>query len=487
VNTLKTVFLAALLSAAAYGVYFAVNGPPRTRGGATDWEAGPPVVVSSDGAPEVSVGQSGAAGETVPGGTAGGDPPPFTSESTDEGTTAVSLPPVDGSQPSADEAGVASDQRYASNQRYPLDRAPPTQQDGQEGAAPDRYPSVDRYADRYPRSAGGEEAGGYPQTGSGGPDEAITPADAASTGDVAPVEDVHADFADTMRTAEEMLRAGRLDEAHLELSSLYGTPGLTLDEEGRLTELLDRLAGTVIYSRQHLLERAYEVQPGDTLERVADSYEVPWQLLANINGIREPGRLQPGSSLKVVRGPFEAYVDLSSFRLVLYVQGRYAGRFPIGIGKDRATPLGVFPVLAKVENPVYYGEQVVPAGDPNNPLGAYALNLGDGIFVHGTNDPRSIGRAESRGCIRLDNRDIKDLFEILTVKSDRSHGSNVTIIQSPADPPPAVPQNTVPRNTVPHNTVPQNTEPAAPGPILPPAETAGRPPAMSGPQRPSRL
>ena len=112
---------------------------------------------------------------------------------------------------------------------------------------------------------------------------------------------------------------------------------------------------------------------------------------------------------------------------------------------------------------------MVPAGDPNNPLGPYALalDLEQAIFIHGTNDPRSIGRAESRGCIRLHNRDIKDLFDIMTVKSEHSAGSHVSIIKPPADS--------------------RAGEPAPTGPILPPAETAGRPPAATGNQRPSRL
>ena len=466
-NTLKTVFLAALLSAAAYGVYFAVNGPPRTHGGGSEWEPGPPVVVSSDGtpaSPDVTIDPAGSSGETAAAGPAGGEPPAFVAGPAAEGGAVLALPP-------ADEGLGGQPDRYSSNQTYPPDRTPPgpkhPEDDPAHGSAADRYPGTDRYADRY--SGGASEAGGdrYPSTESPSDDQTLVPGDGPT--DTAPTDDVHAELANAMQSAAEMLQAGHLAEAHLELSHLYGAPGLTPDEEGRLTDLLDRLAGTVIYSRQHLLHPAYEVQPGDTLERIAEAYEVPWQLLANINGIREPGRLRPGDSLKVVKGPFDAYVDLSSFRLVLYVQERYAGRFPIGIGKDRATPMGDFQVLKKVENPVYYGDQVVPAGDPNNPLGPYALalDLEQAIFIHGTNDPRSIGRAESRGCIRLHNRDIKDLFDILTVKSEHSAGSHVSIIQPPADS--------------------RAGEPAPTGPILPPAETAGRPPAATGNQRPSRL
>ena len=157
-------------------------------------------------------------------------------------------------------------------------------------------------------------------------------------------------------------------------------------------------------------------------------YEVPWELLANINGIRDPQRLRTGEQLKVIHGPFDVLVELDKFRLTLFVQGRYAGRFKIGIGKEGATPEGEFPVLKKVPNPTYYGKDVVvDRDDPNNPLGEYMLDLGDHLLIHGTNDPQSIGRAESKGCIRLDNRDIKDVYEILSEQTERSAGSKVKI------------------------------------------------------------
>jgi lipoprotein-anchoring transpeptidase ErfK/SrfK len=137
--------------------------------------------------------------------------------------------------------------------------------------------------------------------------------------------------------------------------------------------------------------------------------------------------LRTGEQLKVIRGPFDALVELEKFRLTLFVQGRYAGRFKIGIGKDNATPEGEFEVLQKIPNPAYYGDVVIDQNDPNNPLGDYMVDLGDKLMIHGTNEPQSIGRAESRGCIRLDNRDVKDVYEILSVKTDRSTGSKVTI------------------------------------------------------------
>ena len=51
------------------------------------------------------------------------------------------------------------------------------------------------------------------------------------------------------------------------------------------------------------------------------------------------------------------------------------------------------------------------AGGPGNPLGARAMYLGSSEYrIHGTNDPTTIGKFVSSGCIRLTNEDVTDLF-----------------------------------------------------------------------------
>jgi lipoprotein-anchoring transpeptidase ErfK/SrfK len=56
------------------------------------------------------------------------------------------------------------------------------------------------------------------------------------------------------------------------------------------------------------------------------------------------------------------------------------------------------------------------AGGPNNPLGARALYLGSTLYrIHGSNEPWTIGRNVSSGCIRMRNADIIDLYERVRV------------------------------------------------------------------------
>jgi hypothetical protein len=267
------------------------------------------------------------------------------------------------------------------------------------------------------------------------------PADAALGGaapSTTPAADsaLQARFAAFMDAVQKELEAGKLAEAHLALSKLYGNPDLPPEQAKQITDLLDRLAGTVVYSRQHYLEPAYTTQQGDTLERVAQKYNVPWQLLARINGLMPAGAamadastkdqpLPVDMSLKVIRGPFDAVVRLDKHELTLMLQDRYAGRFTVGVGRDQPKLDGNYTVRDKALSPAYYGPDGMNIGpnDPKNPLGSAWIGLTDRIGIHGVNDPQSIGRDDNRGSICVGDRDLQDLYGILSV------GSRVTIMR----------------------------------------------------------
>jgi lipoprotein-anchoring transpeptidase ErfK/SrfK len=63
------------------------------------------------------------------------------------------------------------------------------------------------------------------------------------------------------------------------------------------------------------------------------------------------------------------------------------------------------------------------AGGPENPLGARAIYLGSSIYrIHGTNEPSSIGKRASSGCIRMLNEDVSELYRFVKL------GASVTVI-----------------------------------------------------------
>ena len=180
------------------------------------------------------------------------------------------------------------------------------------------------------------------------------------------------------------------------------------------------MAARVIYSRESLLEEAYVVRKNDTLAKVAEAYQVPWQLLQKINGVANPEILVPGTTLKVIRGPFRAEVDLSRSEITVFLGELYAGRFPVTIGQDPSPQPGEYQVRDKQTQRAYYGadNRTIPAGSPLNPYGNVWIDLGNDICIHGS-PARDVPAAANgpSGCIGLSPKDAEDLFAILSVGS----------------------------------------------------------------------
>lgn len=223
-----------------------------------------------------------------------------------------------------------------------------------------------------------------------------------------------------VQEAKSLIDARKYREALETLSIAYSAHQATADAADRQAalDLLDPLAAAVIYSRQHWLEPAHRVKVGESLEDIAAAYQVPWQLLRNINGIADPQSLVPGSELKVLRGPFRAVVELTRSELTLYLHQMYAGRFPIAVGSDPSPPPGEYLVLNKQEGRTYYAAdgRTVPPYDPQNPYGGVWIDLGvNGVCIHGS--PRASGPGISTGCISLSPKDATDVWAILSVGS----------------------------------------------------------------------
>ena len=222
-----------------------------------------------------------------------------------------------------------------------------------------------------------------------------------------------------LETADRQFGKDQLKDALATLSLFYNTPNMTSNERIELLSRLDPLAREVIYSRRHLLEQPHRVGQNETLEQIADTYKVPWQVLANINGITDPKSLLPGTELKVLRGPFNAQVNLDARELTLFLGDLYAGRFPIEIGNSPAPRIGSFVVQDKQTSRTYYGDAApIPPGNPSNPYGAIWIDLGSQQCIHGSPDAQS---PTDKGCISLAGDFADDLYGIL------SQGSSVTI------------------------------------------------------------
>jgi lipoprotein-anchoring transpeptidase ErfK/SrfK len=120
--------------------------------------------------------------------------------------------------------------------------------------------------------------------------------------------------------------------------------------------------------------------------------------------------------------PGEIIVSFGDRRLYYVNRPGEAISYPIAIPRDQDRWEGVTQVSDKKVNPIWrptadmlaespHLPPFVPGGHPQNPLGIRALYLGTSMYrIHGTDAPWTIGTAVSKGCIRMYNRDVVDLY-----------------------------------------------------------------------------
>lgn len=105
-------------------------------------------------------------------------------------------------------------------------------------------------------------------------------------------------------------------------------------------------------------------------------------------------------------------VSLADHRLALVEDGVVKKIYAVAVGKESTpSPTGTFTIRDRVTDPTYYhAGEVIPPG-PGNPVGTRWIGLNKaGYGIHGTNEPRSVGKAASHGCIRMRRRDLEQLF-----------------------------------------------------------------------------
>lgn len=210
-------------------------------------------------------------------------------------------------------------------------------------------------------------------------------------------------------------------EGALRLLTKYYDHSLLIPEEHtNLLSYLDPLAGKVIYSTEHHLVEKHFVRQNETLKSLSEKYKIPSELILNINrlSITNPKSLTPGTELKLVEGPFHVEISLSKKRLALFVQGLYAGNFPVRIGVEQPPKPGVYRVKTKSRLGKAYRDrnsQLIDARDPKNPYGDHYLDLGQNIAVHGSAQVSDSN--DLRGSISLNSIDAEDVHNILTTDS----------------------------------------------------------------------
>lgn len=120
----------------------------------------------------------------------------------------------------------------------------------------------------------------------------------------------------------------------------------------------------------------------------------------------------------------EIRINVPSRTLQFLQSGRLIREYPVGVGysKQMQTPAGEYKVEKKVINPIWEHPYKAPGqsqigNNSKNPLGSRWIGFhsqGSGVYgIHGTNEPSSIGKFVSHGCVRMKNSDVEELFELV--------------------------------------------------------------------------
>lgn len=124
--------------------------------------------------------------------------------------------------------------------------------------------------------------------------------------------------------------------------------------------------------------------------------------------------------------PGTVIVDTGGRHLYYVLQGNQAYAYPISVGRQGFTWTGTERISRVVSWPTWSpppemrqrqpGLPITVSGGVRNPLGAKALYLGNTLYrIHGTNDPKSIGRASSSGCFRMMNEHVTHLASVARI------------------------------------------------------------------------
>jgi len=116
------------------------------------------------------------------------------------------------------------------------------------------------------------------------------------------------------------------------------------------------------------------------------------------------------------REPLRILVDKKRHRLAVVSGNIMVRNYKVGLGGKR-TPLGTFRISEKV---------VDPNGSSTGDFGSRGMTLSDTLYaIHGTNEPESIGRDKSLGCVRMGKEDVEELFDMVPMGTEVVIGSDI--------------------------------------------------------------
>ncbi len=182
--------------------------------------------------------------------------------------------------------------------------------------------------------------------------------------------------------------------------------------------------GIIFSTLQTPQTMAHQVEPGDSLGKLARQYGTTKELIKRSNGLKSDV-IRVGQKLRIWKAPFSVLINKSQNILILKSREEVVKIYHVATGKDNSTPAGTFKIASKIPNPVWFkaGSAPIPPESPENELGSrwMGFDVDPHYGIHGTIHPQVIGEHATAGCVRLTNPNVEELFDLLPL------GTQVTI------------------------------------------------------------
>ncbi|MEA3328507.1 MAG: L,D-transpeptidase family protein [Candidatus Omnitrophota bacterium] len=169
--------------------------------------------------------------------------------------------------------------------------------------------------------------------------------------------------------------------------------------------------------------RVYEVKDGDVLENIAKKFNTTVELIKKSNRLTGDF-IRRGQRLKISVSEFNVIVDKSLNALTLKTNQEVVKVYTVSTGSPISpTPVGTFSIITKLIDPSWRN---LSSDNPKNILGSRWMGFAEPYReygIHGTTQPESMGKNITKGCVRMLNQDVEELYAILPL------GAKVVIIE----------------------------------------------------------
>lgn len=233
------------------------------------------------------------------------------------------------------------------------------------------------------------------------------------------LKDLELSATDLIKTAESFAEKQELDSAkklYVKFINEFPNDSRILAVTNKLEDLNIKTLFSPIVNEDSFL---YEVQPKDTLIKIAKENSTTVALIKRSNNLKDD-MIRPGMRLKISKSKFEVFIDKSQNVLTLRSDGEIIKNYRVSTGEFNSTPVGTFKIVNKIVEPVWFKQGVaVPPQSPDNILGSRWIGFDlESYGIHGTTEPETIGQQVTQGCVRMRNQDVEELFDILPVGTE---------------------------------------------------------------------